>query len=217
MKSDSQIQQDVIHGLAALAPNCPRTIDVTVHRAVVTLSGHVGSEAAHFQAEEVARNVVGVQALSMEVDVVRPGSVLRSDGELVQAVRGILQWQTYVPLNAVSVRVRHGWVTLGGEVEGQYPRQKIVDAVRLLVGVRGIHDRVTFKSQVAPADLLQAILAALRQRAEVDARQVAVAVYGAEVTLTGSVQSWRESEMVRQCAWSAAGVRQVHDRLKVYS
>jgi osmotically-inducible protein OsmY len=217
MKSDMQIQRDVIDKLEALAPANAKMIAVTVQGAAVSLSGYVGSDAVRLQAEELARSVPGVQALVVELEVVHAGSAFRSDGDLVLAVRGILQWQTTLPLAAVSVLVRHGWVSLSGEVEGPYPRQKIVDAVSKLSGVRGIHDHVLFKSQAVPADLLQTILAALGQRAEVDAREVVVAVQGAEVTLTGCVQSWREGEMVRQCAWSAAGVRQVHDRLEVYS
>ena len=216
MKSDMQIQRDVIDALAVLTPASGTLFAVTVQRAAVTLSGHVGSDATRLRAEELARSVVGVQALEVELELVRPGSIIRSDGDLVMAVRGILQWQTTLPLTAVTVLVRHCWVTLRGEVDGYYPRQKVVDAVRLLAGVRGIHDEVLFKSKAVPANLLQTIVAALGQRSEVDSREVEVAVDGAEVTLTGSVHSWRESEMVRQCAWSAAGVRQVHDRLQVY-
>ena len=216
MKSDTQIQRDVIDALAVLAPANGTMVAVTVRGAAVTLSGHVGSKEISLRAEELARSVVGVQALAVELQLVRPGSVIRSDGDLVMAVRGILQWQTTLPLTALTVLARHGWVTLRGEVDGSYPRQKVVDAVRQLAGVRGIHDEVLFKSKAVPADLLQTIVAALGQRSEVDAREVEVAVDGAEVTLTGSVHSWRDSEMVRQCAWSAAGVRQVHDRLEVY-
>jgi osmotically-inducible protein OsmY len=216
MKSDRQIQQNVIDALAVLAPDSSTMIGVTVRGGAVTLSGHVGSYEIRLRAEELAHGVVGVQALGVDLQLVQAGRAILSDGDLVLAVRSILQWQTTLPLMAVVVLVRHGWVTLRGEIEGYYPRQKVIDAVRVLAGVRGIHDHVTFKSQAVPAQLQQVILAALEQRTEVDARAVAVAVHGAEVTLTGSVQSWRESEMVRQCAWGAAGVRQVHDRLEVY-
>ncbi len=216
MKSDMQIQRDVIDALAVLMPDRGTMVAVTVQSAAVTLSGHVGSDALRLRAEALARSVAGVQALAVDLQLVHPGSVIRSDGDLVMAVRGILQWQTTLPLAAVAVLARHGWVTLRGEVESYYPRQKVIDAVRLLAGVRGIHDEVLFKSKAVPVDLLQTIIAALGRRSEVDAREVEVEVDGAEVTLKGSVQSWRESEMVRQCAWSAAGVRQVHDRLEVY-
>ena len=216
MKSDMQIQRDVINALAVLVPDRGTMVAVTVQGAAVTLSGHVVSDALRLRAEELARAVVGVQALEVDLQLVHPGAVIRSDGDLVMAVRGILQWQTTLPLAAVTVLARHGWVTLRGEVDSYYPRQKVINAVRQLAGVRGIHDEVLFKSKAVPADLLQTIVAALGRRSEVDARAVKVEVDGAEVTLKGSVQSWRESEMVRQCAWSAAGVRQVHDRLEVY-
>lgn len=217
MKSDLQIQRGVVDRLAVAVPASVRTIAVTVQKAVVTLNGHVYSDAERLQAEEAVQSVVGVQALVIEIDVIRPDTITRPDGEILLAVRGVLQWQSSVPLHEISVQVRHGWVSLGGEVDGFYPRQKVVDAVRRLVGVRGIHDQVALKSRAASGAVLQSILNSLQRRTEVDARAVAVAVEGAEVTLTGSVQNWREGELVRQCAWSAAGVRQVYDMLEIHS
>ena len=146
MQSDRQIQRAVVDKLTAVAPASVKTIAVAVQATVVTLNGHVYSDAARLQAQQTAQSVVGVQALVIEVDVVRPGAITRPDNEILLAVRGVLQWLTAVPLHKISVRVRHGWVSLGGEIEGHYPRQKIVDAVNRLVGVRGIHDQVVLRS-----------------------------------------------------------------------
>jgi osmotically-inducible protein OsmY len=144
---------DVIAMLQALPADAASTLAVTVQGAVVTLSGHVGSDPARLQVAELARSVVGVKTLAMEVDVVPPGSVLGSDGNLVLAVRGILQWQTTVPFAAVRVEVRHGWVSLRGAINGHFPRQQVLSAVRQLPGVRGVHDHVAVASagQEVPA------------------------------------------------------------------
>jgi len=86
-----------------------------------------------------------------------PGAVVLSDGDLVLAVRCILQWQASLPLGAITVRVRHGWVAMHGEIDGDFPHQKIGAAIRSLAGVRGLHDHVMFRSRDAAVPILQAV------------------------------------------------------------
>jgi osmotically-inducible protein OsmY len=212
-----QIQRDVIQDLAARLPAMARSIGVMVRDGVVTLTGQLEADAARYEAEQAAQGIEGVQALADEIVVHIPGSVSRADSDIALAVLGILQCHAYLPLAAVTVSVRHGWITLGGEVERDYPRQKIHDALALLVGVRGIRDNVLVKSTAALSAVRADVLSAMRQRSELDARDVVVEVQGSQVTLSGSVHNWWEREMARRSAWSAAGVRQVVDHLAIHS
>ena len=217
MKTDMQIQQDVILSIEGQLPGAARTVSVAVRNGIATVYGQLGGDAERYAAEQAAQSVEGVQALIVEIFIRRPGSITRADADIAKAVQGILQWQAGQLATTVTVMVAHGWVTLDGEVERNYPRQLIVDAVRLLSGVRGVHDRVELRSSVSAAALHAGILAALRRRSELDASEVAVQVRGTEVTLSGRVRNWWERELARRSAWSAPGVRQVIDRLAVES
>ena len=217
MKTDLQIQQEVIQAIEARLPGAVRAIGVTVRKGVVTVYGQLGGDAERYTAEQAAQCVEGVQALVVEIVIRRPGSVSRADADIANAVQGILHWQARRLATAVNVTVAHGWVKLDGEVERSYPRQKISEAIRLLSGVKGIHDRVVLRSSVTAAALRAGILAALRRRSELDAREVDVHVRGTEVTLSGRVHNWWERELARRSAWSAPGVRQVIDRLAIDS
>ena len=217
MKSDMQIQQEVILGIEARLPGAARSVGVTVRGGIVTVYGQLGGDAERYAAEQAAQSVEGVQALIVEIIVRRPGSITRADADIADAVQDILQWQARQLTSSVTVMVAQGWVTLDGEVERSYPRHQIADAIRLLGGVKGLHDRVVLRSSVTAATLRAGILAALRRRSELDAREVAVHVRGTQVTLSGRVHNWWERELARRSAWSAPSVRQVIDRLAIDS
>ena len=216
MRSDIQIQRDVIADIHTRLPAAARIVAVEVRGGVVRLTGQVAADAQRYALEEVVQGVEGVQGLADEIAVRRPGSIERPDTDIARAVRGVLQWQTYLPLTMVEVTVAAGWVTLKGEVESSYPRLKIADAIRLLAGVRGLHDEVLIRSAVSPAAVRAGVIAALGKRSEVDARDVKVDVQGADVTLSGSVHNWWERELARRSAWTAPGVRRVIDRLAIH-
>ena len=46
-----------------------------------------------------------------------------------------------------------------------------------------------------------------------DADTIAVAVKGADVTLSGTVHSWAERELATRSAWSSLGVKNVVDKM----
>ena len=215
MKTDMQIQQEVILAMEARLPGAARTVGVAVRNGVVTVYGQLTADLERYAVEQAAQSVEGVQALVVEIVIRRPGSVTRADADIADAVQAILQWQAGQLATDVTIMVSHGWVTLSGEVERNYARHKIADALRLLSGVKGVHDRVEIRSSVSAAALRAGILAALRRRSELDAREVAVQVRGTQVTLSGRVHNWWERELARRSAWSAPGVRQVIDRLAI--
>jgi osmotically-inducible protein OsmY len=217
VKTDMQIQQEVILAIEARLPGAARTVGVAVRNGVVTVYGQLGADLERYAVEQAAQGVEGVQALVVEIVIRRPGSVTRADADVADAVQAILQWQAGQLATDITIMVSHGWVTLSGEVERSYARHKITDALRLLSGVKGVHDRVEIRSSVSAAALRAGILAALRRRSELDAREVAVQVRGTQVTLSGRVHNWWERELARRSAWSAPGVRKVIDRLAIDS
>jgi osmotically-inducible protein OsmY len=215
MKTDAQLQLDVIAELKWEPSVNPAQIGVEVKDGVVTLAGHVSSYAEKCDAERAAQRVSGVKALAVEMDVNLPGSSKRTDADIARSAENVLEWMTYLPKHCVKVKVENGWVSLSGEVAWQYQRTAAADAVRYLWGVTGVSDQIAIKTKVSPNAVKSDIEAALKRRAHTNAQSIAVNVEGDNVTLTGKVHSWPERDLARYAAWNTPGVRKVIDNITV--
>ena len=109
--------------------------------------------------------------------------------------------------------VELGVITLSGTVAWEYQRQDAADAVRNLLGVKGVLNSITLKPDVSTSVSKTGIEAALKRSATADRESIKVAVNGSEVTLTGSVHSWSERNLAKESAWAAPGVRSVIDQM----
>jgi osmotically-inducible protein OsmY len=215
MKTDKQLQQDVIAELGWEPSVNAAHIGVEVSNGVVTLTGHVTTYAEKIHAEHAAVRVTGVKALAIEMDVKLAGTGKRTDAEIAGAAEAALQSAMYFSPNEVKVKVEHGLITLSGNVEWDYQRQSSVAAVRHLIGVTGVNDQIAIKPKVSSILVKSDIEAALKRRAQTDAQKISVDVQGSDVTLTGSVHSWSERVLARDSAWSTPGVRSVVDKMTV--
>ncbi len=215
MKTDLELQQDVLAELKWEPSVNAAHIGVEVNQGTVTLAGHVDSYAEKRHAEIAAQRVAGIKGLAVELDVKLPGSSRRDDADIARSAQNVLQWQTLLPLDAVKARVEGGWITLSGEVEWEFQRRAAIDAVRYLMGVTGVSDDITIKPKVSLIAVKADIEAALKRRARADAQNISVHVDGAAVTLTGTVHSWPERDLARDSAWSTPGVRSVVNNITV--
>ncbi len=215
MKTDSQLQQDVMAELQWEPAVHAAQIGVEVKDGVVTLAGEVSSYAEKWNAESAAQRVNGVKALAVDMKVKLSGFGMRTDADIAESARNILSWTGTLPASAIKVMVEGGWLTLSGDVEWQYQRQTAGDSVRNLVGVMGVSNQIAIKPSLSASVVKSDIDAALKRRANADAQTIFVDVKGADVTLTGTVQSWSERDLATRSAWSSAGVRNVVDKMSL--
>ena len=215
MKTDSQLQQDVMAELKWEPAVHAEQIGVEVKDGIVTLAGHVDSFPAKWNAERAAQRVAGVKAIAVEIDVKLNGSDQRSDGDVARSCENVLLWTTYLPKDSVKVMVEGGWVTLSGQVQWGFQRATATAAVRYLAGVRGVSDQITIKSGVNASVVKGDIEAALKRRAVNEANGIKVAVNGSEVTLSGRVPTWAERDAAGSAAWSSPGVSNVVDNISI--
>ena len=215
MKTDSQIQQDVIEELKWEQSVNDTQIGVSAKDGIVTLSGHVASFAEKWNAEHAAQRVSGVKALAIEIDVSLPGSSHRNDVDIARSVENILEWNTYLPKDHVKVMVEDGWITLTGEVDWNYQKQALSTPIRYLMGVKGVSDNIAIRPAVSSGAVKSDTEAALRRRARVNAHNVSVEVHEANVTLSGTVDNWSERELARHTVWGTPGVRKVVDNITI--
>jgi len=215
MKTDTELQQDVMNELQWEPSIKAAEIGVGVADGVVTLSGYVDSYFNKWTAGRAASRVFGVKAVVEAIQVRYPGSLKRSDEDIARAASNILEWNVSVPHDRVKVRVQDGVVNLSGEVDWWYQKDAAEDTMRKLVGVVLVNNRITIKPAVKPQDIKDQIENAFRRNALLDARRVTVEIWGSRVILRGSVRNWAEREQVEREAWAAPGVSEVESTIGI--
>lgn len=215
MKTDAQIQEDVLDELKWDPSVTHEHIGVAVSDGVVTLSGFVPTYFEKSSAESAAQRVSGVKAIAEKIEVRYPGSYRREDEAIASAIITAFKWNVQVPDDVIKVKVSKGWVTLTGEVEWEYQRTAAENAVKTLSGVIGVTNSIAIKSKVQVLDVKTKIEDALKRATEREAERIKVSVEGRKVILSGKVRSYAELRDARSAAWSAPGVTDVQDNLVV--
>jgi osmotically-inducible protein OsmY len=217
IRSDEEIQRDVLEELGWEPRVQPNEIGVTVRDGVVTLRGWVDNYAKKWSAERAAHRVNRVRAIANDIEVRLPTSAERTDPEIAAAATRALEWDAFVPVAAIEVTVSNGWVVLRGEVEWEYQRRAAEQAVRRLSGVRGLTNGISVRPSEEPAsdEISERIRTALLRSVETDAARIDIRIEGDSVILAGTVRSWLEREEAERVAWSAPGVTSVDNHITV--
>jgi osmotically-inducible protein OsmY len=216
MKSDTQIQKDVIDELQWDPSVRDTEIGVAAKDGIVTLSGQVDSYAEKCAAERAAQRVSGVRAIADDLTVRLPESYARSDTEIAHAAIAALDWDIQVPDESVTAKVDNGWINLSGTVEWKYQRDAAERAVRYLTGVKGVSNLIQLRPKgPSTMEVTRKIKSALHRAVERDAKRITVEAADGHVTLSGTVRSLAERQDAESAAWSAPGVTSVEDRITV--
>jgi len=215
MKTDAQVQKNVIAELNWDPEVDASKIAVEVTYGVVTLSGQVDSHSEKSSAERAVLRVNGVLATAIETEVEVPKKDPRKDADIAQAAESILHKQANFPKDTVQVMVEDGWITLTGNVDWEYQRHNASNALRNLIGVAGVNDHITLKHPISLTEVKMDIEVALKRRAKHEAKKIQVTIQGGEVTLTGSVTSGAERDLAIDSSKSATGVLSVKDDISV--
>jgi len=216
MKTDSQIQSDVIQELKWDPSVSHEHIGVAVTDGIVTLSGSIPSYIEKSAAERAAQRVSGVKAVVEKIDVKLLSSYEKDDQDIAEAILNQFRWSVQIPEKSIKLSVENGWVKLTGEVEWDFQRKAAEHSVRGLTGVKGVSNNLTLKTRQVQADIVkQKIEEALKSEAMHEAKKITVDIHGSTVTLSGKVHSFAEMSDAKLAAWSAPGVTKIENNLHI--
>ncbi|MEQ7801952.1 BON domain-containing protein [Pedobacter sp. ASV1-7] len=215
MKSDLEIQKNVIDEIGWEPSLNPSEIGVSVKNGVVTLSGQVDSFYKKQTAEAAVKRIKGVKAIAEDIQIGVSPSYQRSDADIATAVLNALKWHTAVQEDKIKIKVEDRIVRLEGEVEWEYQRKNAKAAIENLNGVIAVNNLIRVKPNLVVSNIEQKISEAFQRNASIDAKKINVNVNGNKVILTGTVRSFTEKDDAENAAWAAPGVLHVDSKLEI--
>jgi len=215
MKNNEDLQKDVLDAIKWEPLLNAAEIGVTAKDGVVTLTGTVDSYAKKSEAEEAAKNVPGVKAIVEKIEIEFGLMGQKNDTEIANKILSAFNWNWEVPNDKVKVKVENGWVTLEGALEWNYQKEAAKNAVRNLVGVKGVTNNITVKSETLDAIDRKDIELALSRNWSTYDQNIEVKVLGKNVTLTGSVDSLYRRNEAGRIASNAPGCSSIDNELVI--
>ena len=215
MKTDNQIQKDVLDEFKWEPLLNAAEIGVSVKDGIVTLSGEVDSYSKKLAAEHAAKRISGVKAIAEDIQVGLAPIYRKTDAEIASAVVNALKWHTAVQQEKIKIKVEDGVVRLEGQVDWEFQKNSARTAIEHLLGVKSVINLITLKPRVTSLEISRQISSAFTRNAILDAANLKVSIQGDKVVLTGIVNSFAEKEQAEHAAWSAPGVMRVESHLKV--
>jgi len=215
MKTDADIRRNVELELQWDPSVDSKRIGVIVYNGVATLTGEVSHYSARLAAEHIAKRVRGVRAIANELQISMPIAGIRTDTHLAEAAANALHWN--VTFSGIEIKpvVEDGWITLTGTVSYGFQKTSAENAVRNLIGVKGVINDITVNSTGKVDDVKQKIEEAFKRQATLEARDIEVVAKDSTITLMGHVHTWQEHDDAARAAWAAPGVTKVENRLVI--
>src|SRR5882762_7903508 len=148
MRADEDIKRDVEAELRWDKDIDATDIAVAVKDGVVTLTGFVRSYTQKYEAERDAKRVAGVLAVANDLEVRLPIIHQKPDPEIARNIVEELKTELPYSHSLIKATVSNGWVTLEGDVEWNYQKERAEAAARRVRGVKGISNFIILRPQV---------------------------------------------------------------------
>ena len=215
MKTDSQLQRDVMDELVWEPSIDHAHIGVAAKGGVVTLSGFVSNYAQKMATEHAVERVAGVQGIAEELKVRYPSAPKTSDDEIARRILDVFAWDITIPNDKVTVTVERGWVALSGKLDWNYQKEAARKAAGRIAGVIGISNKIEVDNILSVDNVRERIMAAFKRSSAADASALSVTADGHTIKLSGNVHGRHERQIAERTAWAAPGVNFVQDDMVV--
>ena len=215
IKSDIKIQDDVLAEISLDPKIKASNIGVEVSEGVVTLTGYVQTYSEKKIVEKAVRRLDEAHAIAQEIQVLVPGSHIRSDTEIARQVQSIIKWSDIDTNDQIHIKVEQGFVTLSGKVESSHQKDIAQSYTSNMLGVKGVINLIEIEPKLSIPIIKQNIQDALTHQAIDDAERIHVAINKNTVTMAGKVKNWSEKNCVINAARLTPKVKNVIDRLQI--
>jgi len=216
--TDGEIKKAVEDAFVYDPRVAPFEVYIMVDDGVVILSGVVDNLRAKEAAAEDAWNTTGVLRVKNHIKV-RP-RVTVAQNDLRNRVKDMLSRDPIIERHEITVSVVNGKVFLYGKVDSRYERRRAEVLTSRVKGVVAVSNNLEVETPdwwlhgKSDRALQQDINDELWWSPYVDSDQVSVAVNNGVVTLTGTVDNWREWRAAQENAFDA-GALKVRNKIKV--
>jgi len=217
-QTDEDIKKEVVDHLYWNNEVDASDISVSVDDGEVTLRGTVPSINNSLSAEDSALDIEGVYLVDnqLEIEVPEPPETV-TDNEIETRVNDSLLWDSEVDSTEVDVEVDNGSVTIKGAVDEGWKRIRVENKVSDLEGVVSVRNEL---SVVPTEDVMDEAIAveitrSLERNVYVNPDDVTVNVENGEVTVTGTVYSYRAKSEIYDAAIRTGGVKTVNNDVMV--
>ncbi len=215
MKTNADLQNKVLDALHWEPLLKKAEIGVIAENGIVTLTGFVDSYAKKLKAEATVKRLRGVRVLVEKLEVHFGFNGVVTDTEIAVEILNAIKWNWEIPNDAIKVKVENSWVTLEGELEWNFQRETARKLVANLLGVKGVTNKITIKTEhLGPIDK-DTILAAISRDWSINNDEIDISVLDKKVTLSGLVHSLYQKHQAEKIVWSTPGVWFVENNLEV--
>jgi osmotically-inducible protein OsmY len=214
MKKNSELQANVLYAIKWEPLLRATDIGVRAKNGVISLTGEVDSYIKKIEAENAAKNVIGVKAIIENIEVNIPNQWVKTDLEIANEIYSSLKKTWSLPEDKITINVENGWVTLGGEFHWNYQREAAKNAVYYLFGVKGITNDIKIIPESNDAIDQKDIEKAFEISA-IDESAITVKVSGTTVTLSGVANSWYQRDEAERIAWKTSGICHINNELEI--
>ena len=191
-----------------------RSVEITVHRGVVSLTGLVESYAQKWAIDRAVRRIIGVKDLQDYLHVRPPEGAAPDDRRIARVANRALRWDVRLP-KGIRAKVSNGVLRLSGAVQRLWQREAAEEAVRNLMGVRDIVNEIALLPASPQAHLTLQVEAALRRWLGPDSRIISVSAAQGVVTLRGVVPTFTMLAEIERAVSSIPGITRIDNQLQV--
>lgn len=146
MKTDEELQQDILEALKQQTDLQGPEIGVSVIKGVVTLTGMTDTFLKKAEIEDTVKTIPGVKAIVEKIEVKVNDFNKREDIEIANEILNNFNWSLDIPNDKLQIKVEDGWVTLEGELLWNYQNEAAIKSVINILGVKGVKNYVNMVS-----------------------------------------------------------------------
>ena len=159
-------------------------------------------------AADFSSHIVAVATRGVDAD-------LLPDAALARAARIALARRPGVPRGRISATVRHGWLTLAGEVSEAFEKDAAQKAVQALHGIHGVTNDIAVESDVLALQVQRKLAETFTENRALHADHLLVTIHNHTAILTGVAESEAERMEATAAARAVVGIDTVVNQIRV--